>query len=90
MFHVIIPSDVSRTLGTLLDREAVIAVLFKLRDELENNGAIHRKARHPDEPDLYFRYLLKVFDGKRWCKLWFTVDDIQAQGQFVVVAVDQM
>lgn len=88
MFNVIIPGDVTRVLGSLLDREAVIAVLTALRDSLETNGQQLRKRRHPEDPDTYFTYPLRVYDGNRWHRLWFTVDDVQAESYFFVVAVD--
>lgn len=87
MFQVHILPEVSVVLGTYLGREAMLAVLTRLRDELENNAARYRPNRDPKDPDCLFDYPLKLWDGSRWHRFRFSVNDTTAAGRLFVEAV---
>jgi len=85
--HIIVMKPVSAALGSIFrDRQPLIAVLNRLYDQLGNHSDRWRQRRDPEDEDL-FDYLLYTFDGNGWHTLRFSVDDRQATGYLIVVAV---
>jgi hypothetical protein len=87
MFHVIVMPLVSAALGRLIsEREALLKILNRLYDQLENDAARYRSRRDLNDPDL-FDYVVNHFDGEAWHTLRFSVDDRQATNYLIVVAL---
>ena len=88
MPRVTVMKEVSEALGGFhLPRESLLAVLTRLRDQLENHYDHYRGRRDPEDPDLfdYVLYLAEA-DGT-WHTLRLSVDDVMATGYLFVVAV---
>jgi hypothetical protein len=84
MYHVVVPSAISRTLGQLVhNREAIVKILTRLHEELTNHAGRYQKNRDPDDPD-NFIYSRGLYVGRRWCRFDFRVNDVQAQGYLFV------
>ena len=89
MFHIVVMPAVSAALGRMLpERGPLLAVLDRLYDQLENHADHYRTRRDPEDADL-FDYVLNLFDGENWQTFRFSVDDRQATGYLVVVAVSR-
>jgi hypothetical protein len=88
VFHIVVMPPVSLALGEFLpNREALLKVLNRLYDQMENNAARYRSRRDPEDPDL-FDYVLYLADGNdAWHTFRFSVDDRQATGYLFVVGV---
>jgi len=88
MFHVIILPEVVGTLRQLVtEKEDLLRVLERLRDELGNNAAAYRRIRDMDDPDFLFDYVHALHTGGRWLTLRFSVNDTTAPGYLFVEAV---
>lgn len=87
MHRVEVMPSVSQSMGKIgLPREVLLAVLNRLRDQLENHADRYQGRRDPKEERL-FDYPLYVGDDENWHTFRFSVDDHQAQGYLFVVAV---
>ena len=87
MFHVIVVPPVSAALGRFIrEREALLKILNRLYDQLENDAARYRSRRDLEDSDL-FDYVVNHFDGENWHTLRFSVDDRQATDYLIVVAL---
>jgi hypothetical protein len=88
VFHVVIYPEVVEALRAIVpDREDLLRVLNRLRDQLENNAAPYRRIRDLDEPEFLFDYVHTLFVGERWVTLRFSVNDTTAEGYLFVEAV---
>lgn len=86
MLHVVVMPLVSTTLGEILARDQLVAVLNRLYDQLTNYIDRYRGRRDPEDQDL-FDYVLYLFDGDNWHTFRFSVDDRQATDYLFVLAV---
>ena len=86
--HVLISPEVVAALAKVgLERDALLAVLNRLYDSLENSSERWRNNRDPDDPDFLFDYILILYDENRWVRFRFSVDDRLAEGYLSIVAV---
>lgn len=89
MSHVIVSPPVSRALGPLVhNRTALVRILTRLRDELENRAARFQKNRDPNDTDCFI-YHHSLYVGSRWYTFRFAVNDVQAQGYLFVQSVSR-
>lgn len=88
MSHVIMALGVSTRLGVLLqgNRTAVLRVLNRLFEQLENHSQRYRKNRNPIDTDL-FDYTHSLYANGRWRRLRFSINDVRAQDYLFVEAV---
>jgi hypothetical protein len=70
-----------------LSRDAILRLYIKLHKELGNEAPRFRSARHPEEPDLYFHYRIKVASVDHWHQFDFAVNDTTAPDTLFVEAV---
>jgi hypothetical protein len=88
MHHVVVMPLVSTLLGATLSRESLLAVLVRMRDQLESHYDRYRSRRDSANPDDFFEYVLNLADANGdWHTMRFTVNDRQAEGFLFVVAV---
>jgi hypothetical protein len=88
VFRVIVLPEVIAALRQLVaDKEDLLRVLERLRDELTNNAAPYRRIRDLDDPDFLFDYVHALHTGGRWLTLRFSVNDTTAAGYLFVEAV---
>jgi hypothetical protein len=73
--------------GRGLSRNAVVRLYAKLHHELGDEAARFRSTRHPEEPDLYFHYRIKLASGDHWHQFDFAVNDTTASDTLFVEAV---
>jgi hypothetical protein len=59
--------------GLGLSRNAVVRLYTKLHHELGDEAGRFRSTRHPEEPDLYFHYRIKLASGDHWHQFDFAV-----------------
>ena len=88
MFHVVLPPTISRKLHELIpnNREAVLKVLNRLYDQLENHANRYRGQRDPEDPDL-FDYVHAIYFEGRWRTFRFSVNDAMATDRLFIEAV---
>ena len=88
MHHVIVLPLVSETLGQRLSRAAMLAVLNRLRDQLQEYYSRYRSRRDPENPDDMFEYAVCLGDEfDEWHTLRFIVNDRIAAGYLFVASV---
>jgi hypothetical protein len=86
--RVIVDRPVSEAIGACgLSRTATVILIAKLHDELGNEAERFRGNRHPEAPDLFFNYRVKLASGDNWHQFDFTVNDTPAADTLFVEAV---
>lgn len=86
--RVIVDRPVVALIGARgLSRNAVVHVYTRLHHELANQTDLFRSTRHPEEPDLYFHYRIRVASGDHWHQFDFAVNDTTAPDILFVEAV---
>lgn len=89
MAHAIVSPPVSRALGPLVhNRAALLRILNRLYDQLEDHADRYRANRDPDDPDCFI-YSHSLYIGLRWHTFRFAVNDVQAQGYLFVQSVSR-
>jgi hypothetical protein len=85
---VVFEEPVVQRLSELVpDRECLLSVYNRLRDQLENHADDYRYRRDPDDPDFLFDYLLVLHTPDGWLTLRFSVNDTQSPDHLFVEAV---
>ncbi len=75
MRKLILWPGISRRLGTCgLTHEGLLALLNRLRSDLENNYRIHCPFRDQEEPR-FFHYLVTISEGALMHQFDFVIDD---------------
>jgi hypothetical protein len=81
------PPVVARIGECGLSRLALVRLYAQLHHELGNEATRFRARRHPEEPDLYFHYRIKLASGDLWHQFDFAVNDTTAPDTLFVEAV---
>jgi hypothetical protein len=89
--RVIVGPEISRAIGNFgLSRKALLELLLALRRDLEGHADQYRHLRDSEHPDLYFWYVLTVWDQGRPRGFRFTVDDARAPDHLFLVAAEEI
>jgi hypothetical protein len=81
----IVSPDVEAVIaGCGLTRNALVRLYTTSHDELNSEGDCLRQGRHPESPDRFFAYRIKLTSGDHWHQLDFVVDDATADTRFFV------
>lgn len=62
----------------------------QLHEELGSEAARFKTTRHPEEPDVYFHYRIRVASGDHWHQFDFAVNDTTAAETLFVEAVSHL
>jgi hypothetical protein len=90
-YRLIVPPEMSRAIGAFgLDRNALVMVLNRLYQELEDRADDYRQHRDPAYPDLYFWFELTVWQQGHPRGFRFTLDDARAPDHLFLVAAEEI